>query len=855
MSPAFLQPEIYILTPAKHLAMHQPPLSVSWNRWVSFTILSNEIYKQEDDAPAIIDRLHAIYHELTCEGQKRLTVDVFRKWVCQLTREGTEITSHLFGVLDRGGVDHLQESEFVLGVLSALLPLTSASHVKDGEYETSALTKARRQILFMYLNDSGTGLLSDNDFMRMLEIEEEVRQRRKSSLPSGFRSCVSDAAVCVAFGEDLELRVPEPGQNPYVSQVTIVRQATAFIQSQGSWLTYDTFYDALESSIIPDPVYMLHWDHDLAYSLGIKHPGRAQGLNDIRRALNSMIDDGVKAAGSLLRAAATHMHSKVHIPELTPPPVEQVPEPTAPAVVQRPLEPSPGPAARRQQPAALATVQQAVCLEMPPSDHQQKTTFANPVVAEAAMKDAISEAVPESDFGGESILGQEPVLLCEEDNKKSDADNGPDMMLAITTTADEESQESESLHNVSRIESTVSASMSRISSLGAQTCTHIADNDGIFTETSEDAVPDEGIAKPLSVGPQPISLDLDKVTLVRKYVWPLLDYSTRSEILRNLPSQQELVQDFERVAASILPVLGNENIIMELPRDTVKCAVLGKTEGCLLTLATLLKVGLAAFRSAEFLNARDLVPPGACIIQSGSFLCHPQDPWRRADALYGVMVLLALKYQFMDRVVLLRGLYEGPQNFGFQECCMTALGGNRGISIWNKVSDLTESMPIGIRVGRDGIVMGGALTKALGKSMDKLKLLARPFPVPNSAKNLIIGLHTMDLEALYDALSTSLLGEVPGGSDTIEAAIQLRIRKNIRWIVHRQMWGSTSDLSWEAFKVIEVMVDKACKRTTLQCWEDGKWTPLDCGRDLGDVVAQREVHASPGHVITKMSSA
>eukprot|EP01057_Protomagalhaensia_wolfi_P004152 Protomagalhaensia_wolfi_Nauph_80__4151@NODE_421_length_2555_cov_157_445151_g315_i0_p1_GENE_NODE_421_length_2555_cov_157_445151_g315_i0NODE_421_length_2555_cov_157_445151_g315_i0_p1_ORF_typecomplete_len442_score76_74_NODE_421_length_2555_cov_157_445151_g315_i011122437 len=440
-------------------------------------------------------------------------------------------------------------------------------------------------------------------------------------------------------------------------------------------------------------------------------------------------------------------------------------------------------------------------------------------------------------------------------------------MLAITTTADEESQESESLHNVSRIESTISASVSRTSSLGAQTCTHVADNDAIFTEVSEDIVPDaiftevsedivpdEGIAKPLSMGPQPISLNLDKVTLVQKYVWPLLDYSTRSEILRNLPSKHELVQDFERVAAVVLPALCNEKIVMELPRDTVKCVVLGKTEGCLLTLATLLRVGVASFRSAEFLNARDLVPPGACIIQSGSFLCHPQDPWKREDALYGVMALLALKYQFMDRIVLLRGLHEGPQNFAFQECCMMALGGNTGVSIWNKVSDLTENMPIGIRVGNDGLVIGGALTQALEKSLPHLAFLERPFPVPTSAKSLVIGLHTIDLEALYDALSTSLLGEVPGGADTIKAAIQLRLKDKIKWVIHRQMWGSTSDLSWETFKVVEVMVDKAYKETKLQCWEDGKWMPLTCRRDLGDIMAQREVHASPGHEKTKMSS-
>eukprot|EP01055_Gregarina_sp_Pseudo9_P001035 Gregarina_sp_Pseudo_9__1034@NODE_166_length_3879_cov_29_060417_g153_i0_p1_GENE_NODE_166_length_3879_cov_29_060417_g153_i0NODE_166_length_3879_cov_29_060417_g153_i0_p1_ORF_typecomplete_len855_score50_88EFhand_7/PF13499_6/1_3EFhand_7/PF13499_6/54EFhand_8/PF13833_6/0_27EFhand_8/PF13833_6/1_3e03EFhand_4/PF12763_7/0_62EFhand_4/PF12763_7/4e02_NODE_166_length_3879_cov_29_060417_g153_i01272691 len=842
------QPDVpfYIcLSPAEKLTMTQP---VSWTRWVSFTELIRRISQEEEDGEIIVQHLAAVYSELAEHERGLLTVSKFSAWLTKITPDGPEITDQVFNVMDRDRQGSLKSVEFILGVLCVFMKSKCRSRCP-------AFVLARRQLIFMYLDIQNQGWLSESDFLRVPEMEAELSKRgvRVASVRHGLKSCIDGAAVCISAAADNEFRVHESPNG-----VTLARAATDYVRNHGSFIHYDAFCEAFELGILPEPVHILHWDLNLKGVLGITPQPQTlstQSLQEIRDALVTIVDDGIKVASVWLKNTASRVHTKVALDGLGAPlPLEGI---TRGQTMEHP----------------------EVSTE---NVHGQLPLIVQSSLSKELTESVHEDSVQETSFHEERLVQETLSSPKKEDAKPSSTSEAPPMFLAVTTATEEPSgisAQEVDCFDCERVESTLSASFASEDCECAEALLASRPptrDPTIPTEVSaDDSIPEEGEVQTFSLStvPEPRIAQTKKNEFIKKYLFPLLKYSTKSEILRALPSKTETLEDSVELLNAVVETFAAENFLLDIPTEASKCVVLGATEGDIVKTCTVLQTAILSFQHSVLTSSSVLIPEGNCIIHAGNFLCHRENgAQKQIEIIYSFMALLSLKLAYPRRFFMLRGHYEGAENNAFQTACISSFGSIHGLTLWNKILDLTEYASYGIRVGKYGWVLGGTLTMDVVKNITSFDMIAKPlhftttggttkiWRLPQSSRHRSI--HDVDIGKIEGIMIESLL-ELESES-TKEAALALRARTGTTWVVHRQMIGTTFSLKWQPYVVLEAnLIDDEWE---LQLWRDGTWIPVAIkdplfgSKDevkasiLSDTIAQCEVHLKAGHVLTKMSS-
>lgn len=872
--PGFIpvtQPDVpfYIcLSAAEKLTMSQPVSA--WTKWVTFTQLLQRISDEEEDGDLIIQRLSAVYSELTDHGRRPLTVDVFSDWLSRLTPEGPEITDQIFYVLDREGMGAMKLVEFILGILCVFMKLSVIS--RGGV--TSSLIRARRQLIFMYLDINARGLISDSDFLRILEMEAELSRKsvKTPSVSHGLQSCIDGAAVCISAAADSEFIVQEP---PH--QATLVRNAWEYVRSQGSVLNYDAFCDAFDLKVIPEPLHILRWNLNLKRVLGITHKPQTlstQSLQDIRDALVTIVDDGIKVASVWLKNTAERVHTKV----------------TTGAVGNENCSEN----IQHDNQITATSPANAICTETtfleaqlttspPESKSETQGEENNEAHPDSQQAEAVETAPSscaqevEADGGTESSVTYDKSKWPFEDTSGGEA---PAMCLAVTTATEDSSYPFPRdlfPSDCQRVDSTLSASID-LESDPTDTGLGVACalDQSIPTEVSADeSVPEEGEVQSFSIPPIPGNRR-SRSEYLKKYLFPLLRYSTASEICRVLPGKRELLEDFVHILNAVVETFAAEDFIMTMSSQVNRCVIIGATEGSLMKTTSLLQTAFRTFQSSTLALNSTLIPMDTCVIHAGNYLCDHQKVSEKSEIMYTLMALLSLKLAYPRQFFLLRGYNEGPENNTFQAACIDLFGSIEGIAIWNRVLDLAEYASFGVEVGSKGYVFGGTLTSDVEKYLPHFNKIAKPLHFTTTGGKTKVwhapegsrhrAMHDYNLREIEGAMISSLCMQE---SDTsVSAAVKLRTTRNTRWIVQQQQIGTTIHLRWNPYSVLQVNKAKDdADDWELEVFNDGVWTPIAINdplcaavrgevkaSSLSDTIAQCEVHLKAGHVLTKMSS-
>eukprot|EP01054_Gregarina_sp_Poly1_P006330 Gregarina_sp_Poly_1__6329@NODE_336_length_9439_cov_243_466709_g284_i0_p2_GENE_NODE_336_length_9439_cov_243_466709_g284_i0NODE_336_length_9439_cov_243_466709_g284_i0_p2_ORF_typecomplete_len706_score75_52EFhand_7/PF13499_6/0_3EFhand_7/PF13499_6/3_1EFhand_8/PF13833_6/0_25EFhand_8/PF13833_6/48EFhand_6/PF13405_6/0_48EFhand_6/PF13405_6/4_6e02EFhand_5/PF13202_6/3_3EFhand_5/PF13202_6/3_8e02_NODE_336_length_9439_cov_243_466709_g284_i0672118 len=675
------------------------PAPVSWAKWITFTELIHRI-KQEEDSEAIVEHLSTVYNELCDKGQKPFTAALFSSWLSKLTSDGPEVTSQVFSVLDRDGNGHIKQVEFVLGILCVFM---------QSEYRTSctpALISARRQLIFMYLDINAQGVLSESDFLRVVEMESELH-REKTALPPvsyGLKSCLDGAAVCMSAAADNEFRVHD---SP--NQASIVRNILEYTKTQGPTMHYDAYCEAFERGVLPEPVRILHWDLDLKTALGIVPKPSSispQPLQDIRNALVTILDDGMKVASIWLKNTANLVHNKASTGlnnEASDPQIS----------VESIIEDTP----------TQLRVHEA-------HDHSvvavSKSEFVIPKEASDSIRD-------ESECEETESTG----LAC--DNKKCDIPDQsmpnelPAMLVAVTTATEDDNLEyAQRPIDCLRVESTTSAMLDfEGENIFDQPAKVTAEPDTLpFTECSaDDSIPEEGEARsvPSYLGRSHIKKEHKGVNadhFINEYLLPILQQNRKNDILRSLPNRSKLSQDCAKLLSSLVETFAAELLVIQLPSNIKRCIVLGSTRGDILRITTMLHIALLSLRNSNS-ETKDWIPEGTCLVHSGNFLC-PENSESDVEALYSFMALFSLKVKFPDRVFILRGHYEAGTNNALQKVCVNLFGTVEGVDIWNRIMDITEYTSYAIEFAPYGWIFGGSLTLGVEERLLEFNKVPKP---------------------------------------------------------------------------------------------------------------------------------
>eukprot|EP01053_Blabericola_migrator_P000944 Blabericola_migrator_1__943@NODE_1236_length_5021_cov_406_391805_g836_i0_p1_GENE_NODE_1236_length_5021_cov_406_391805_g836_i0NODE_1236_length_5021_cov_406_391805_g836_i0_p1_ORF_typecomplete_len871_score132_46UCH/PF00443_29/0_13_NODE_1236_length_5021_cov_406_391805_g836_i022234835 len=825
-------PPLYLLSPVHSMATASP--TVSWTRWVGFTQLIERMGLEEPSMIEIVNDLLTLYNEFTEGQQKPMSPTLFKECLATMTSDASEITTHLFDAIDRDKGQNLKPVEFIIGLLASFLPVRRA----EGSL-TSALMKARRQITFMYVNEHGDGVIRERDFLRLLEVEDQVRiSRQRIPAAEGLISCISGSAARITVENDTEFRVDDE------SRVSITCRASDYVREQGSYLNYDAFYNAFEAGVIPELTHLLHWDLDLRAALEHRHgTPKPSAFQNVTGGLLAFVDGGLKVASFLIGAASTIANhaSAVERVENRPP---QRPEMALPGSMDCPYDER-TPEHRRQadnteesmlhrsrltplEAEAIITV----CEDSSPKSRIKDHANAPSLDLAPPLLMAITTAAETDACENDLADGQ---LQCEDSSIMESDPEEEDTRPDSRETMDERQAPDDNLKTDRFLEMLQSIAQSVES---PELCSEAsAEVQALFGDPEDEVIPaaeaqlDDNVQDEIPQEDEARRVPSAELVFFKKYVVPLLEWHTRSEMLRHLPSVNELQADFNQIVERLIEIQGHEKIIMSLPKGTKKCLIIGKTDGDIILTGKALRAALSACRSPD-LDGTELIPNGAVIVHAGSWLCPNDDHAYQADILYAMMALIALKIQFPTRFYLLRGLNEGYVNNALQACATRCLNGGSGLTMWNRIQDLTEYVSVGFRVGTNGLVLGGRLTTELQPCVRDLNTLSKPMHIEVTQRTLNCdpgaSFHRVNFNSMIAAISVSYDRKGNNNSSN-KAAIQFRNCEDVQWIIQRQLLSVTNELLWEHYAVVEATLDGNVT-TALQKWELDMWRGIPCGK-------------------------